>query len=193
MRLPKIIVRPLGKWASKSLTIKLLSQELNVPGSSIRIRRTKMGKPLLVSPNGHSFNISHSHGLFVLALCADDLQVGVDIEQLRSTRFLKIAERFFCESEIQSIRRQKTRAAQLRRFFELWTIKESVLKCLGWGVFRDISKIRIRGKRGIAIETSPQLDIQVRALTGLPRGYIGHLALQRLPHRVRRGRGSQNK
>ena len=68
---------------------------------------TAYGKPFLLnSPANIQFNVSHSGGLMVAAVCRD-WPIGVDIEK-HDPRFhaMEIAERFFCEHEKAEIARQ---------------------------------------------------------------------------------------
>ena len=96
------------------------------------------GKPL--AKNGVWFNLSHS-GEYV-AFAVGDNQVGCDIEKLKIVPFEKMGRLVFCENEMEKI---KSSPDKMGEFFELWTKKEALLKCMGDGFHRppksvDVSK-----------------------------------------------------
>ena len=104
-----------------------------VPGfSEERLVITPQGKPVL--PRGMWFNLSHSGKLAVLAV--DDEPVGIDVEDRSARRFIKVAERVCVPEELRWMEEDPQ-----ERFFVLWTMKESVLKCLGTGFLGDPKKI----------------------------------------------------
>lgn len=90
------------------------------------------GKPY-VSGDERKFNISHSGDYIVLAV--SDTEVGVDIE-LMNERHLDVAERVYTAEELDWMRGEKEpedRNKIKKRFFRLWTLKESVMKACGKG------------------------------------------------------------
>ena len=88
------------------------------------------GKPFLVNfPNIH-YNISHSSRYIACAL--SDVPVGIDIEQLKSFNS-KIANRFFAFDEAAYIEGAQG-CQKMRRFFEVWSKKESRIKWEGKGL-----------------------------------------------------------
>ena len=100
------------------------------------------GKPFLSSNNTLSvtFNLSHSDNRVVFAVSKNQ-DLGVDLEIIKKERaILKIAERYFSTSETRELR-NLPKASQVKRFYELWTLKESVLKACGYGLSRGLSKI----------------------------------------------------
>lgn len=78
------------------------------------------------------FNISHSYGYIAFAMCSDKL-IGVDIELVRNVkddliRYVSSDEEFkFVKGNVD--------------FYKLWTTKESVTKCYGEGILRDVKSI----------------------------------------------------
>ena len=97
------------------------------------------GKPYIENAPVH-FNLSHS-GTF--ALCAvSDHEVGCDIERIARAD-LKIAKRFFCLSEYESIRARSTEDEQNAAFYRLWTLKESFLKVTGQGMRLPLDSFEI--------------------------------------------------
>ena len=78
------------------------------------------------------FNISHSHGIVVLAT-SSKYDVGVDIEVIRDKKD-DLARFVSNEEEYQYIKSDKN-------FFEVWTSKESLSKCVGTGIRNNIKSI----------------------------------------------------
>ncbi len=98
----------------------------------------KYGKPQ--TDNGMFFNLSHSGNYVLFAL--SDSPVGCDIEKLHNIDTTRIAQRVFCRDELDELEKTNNQA---EKFFELWTRKESLLKCIGEGFHHncltvDISK-----------------------------------------------------
>ena len=86
------------------------------------------GKPLA---KGKYFNISHSKGIVVLATTSKD--VGVDLEVLRPVdKSLK---------DYVSSKDEKKYIHNDESFFEIWTNKESLLKCIGSGIKSNMDKV----------------------------------------------------
>lgn len=82
------------------------------------------GKPYFKDLPDFHFNISHSKNL--LAIAFSNAPVGVDIEKHREIN-LRIAERYFCETEKQYVNDPVS-------FFYVWTRKEAYLKKSGDGI-----------------------------------------------------------
>lgn len=90
------------------------------------------GIPLTVD---HS--ISHSGGVYIIAVATSpSLKIGIDVEQVRPVR--KNAGSFFLtQHEMDSLIGDYS-------LFQLWTIKEAVLKALGIGLAGYLKGIRIK-------------------------------------------------
>ena len=99
---------------------------------------TDKGKPYLVDYPGVFFNISHS-GNRVMCTVADR-PVGCDVEYIETNKKTtdKIARRFFSEAEQRYLCESSTSA-----FYDIWTLKESFLKCTGEGLYRDMSSFSV--------------------------------------------------
>lgn len=102
----------------------------------VQITKNEYGKP--VAKDGDFFNLSHSgdYAIFVLSDC----QVGCDIQYISFIKAEDIAKLVFCAAEMdllsQSIDKTDT-------FYELWTKKESLLKCIGEGFHRSSKSINV--------------------------------------------------
>ena len=94
------------------------------------------GKPALGGVHGQSglqFNVSHSGDWVVIAI-ARDMQLGIDIEQIRPAfRTSDIARRYFSAAENAALA-ALPEALQGRAFFEAWTRKEAYVKARGAGL-----------------------------------------------------------
>lgn len=109
------------------------------------------GKPYLAGEDGVFFNLSHS-GRFVLC-AASEHELGADIEAVRGAD-LKIAQRFFCESEAAHVAAQETEPERNELFFRYWTLKESFLKATGVGLRLPLRDFEIVLDGGISVRQS---------------------------------------
>ena len=80
-------------------TRRILSHTTGVHPRSLVIAHTPMGKPLLDLAGAPHFNLAHSAGRAVLAVCADH-PIGIDLEAPRERANIDaIAARFFSTHE----------------------------------------------------------------------------------------------
>lgn len=92
------------------------------------------GKPGVKGHEEFCFNLSHS-GHWVVLACGDT-PVGIDVEKLRmDAKKERIARRFFTAKEQNFIFCDDETD---RRFFQIWTAKESYLKYLGKGLQKSL-------------------------------------------------------
>lgn len=96
----------------------------------------EFGKPRIKS--GVCFNLSHSGDWVLLAL--SDKEIGCDIERLRQTDALRLGKVVFTENEMALLRQSRDR---LGKFYELWTKKEALLKCMGKGFHRAAKTVDV--------------------------------------------------
>lgn len=82
-----------------------------------------------------AFNLSHTRGLIALAVSRGLAQapLGVDVEDAGRDIELSVAERFFAPEEVAALRALPA-GEQRRRFFTLWSLKESFIKATGLGM-----------------------------------------------------------
>ena len=99
------------------------------------------GKPLC---EGIYFNISHS-GEYVLCAVSEK-PVGCDIEKAENAPF-EITDSVFLPSERKYIAEAQNDADKLRRFFRLWTMKESYIKMTGEGLGEALPRIEINPEK----------------------------------------------
>ena len=125
-----------GEW----LVRVLLSEITGKDKESFVIKADKSGKLFSKNCDGLLFNISHSENIVTAAVSDKDL--GIDIELLRPVN-LKLAKKMCNESEILYIFGHKPEDDDyeknsdpdyIRRFLEIWTLKEAYLKYKGTGI-----------------------------------------------------------
>lgn len=94
------------------------------------------GKPALLpahNPLNVQFNVSHSHGLCLIALTRDK-PVGIDVESTqRENDCEALAQRFFSPAEVAALMAVPPEHRR-RAFFTCWTRKEALLKATGKGI-----------------------------------------------------------
>ncbi len=123
---------------SKRLTNSYLSKFVNFFSENM-ISVNPYGKPYLENTN-IKYNVSHSSDKYAL-LISKNIQVGVDIEKISAKkRVLKIAERFFSANEFEYLSSLKSENL-IPSFFEMWSLKESLVKCIGFQMFGNMDKI----------------------------------------------------
>ncbi len=116
----------------------LLGKYLGAPPASLILQRGEFGKPFLKDHPFH-FNLSDTKDAVLVAIA--DKPIGVDIETMnRHTDHLRVADHYFTGKEVDSIRRADDGK---RRFLELWTRKEAVLKACGVGLMDDLHSLEV--------------------------------------------------
>ena len=101
-----------------------------------KITVNEFGKP--ECDNGLCFNISHSGSYVLFAL--SDSEVGCDIEEIRFLKGIRLGKIVFCDNEMKLLGNAFDR---LGTFFELWTKKEALLKCMGDGFHRGAKSVDV--------------------------------------------------
>ena len=105
----------------------LISLIARVNESEIYI--SECGKPY--AKNGIFFNVSHSGNCAALAFGGHE--TGIDIEKINGDN-LYLAEHIFTKQELQWVNTDP-----VTRFHILWSIKESVLKAAGTGLYSSVT------------------------------------------------------
>ncbi|NWH06203.1 4'-phosphopantetheinyl transferase family protein [Desulfobacter latus] len=117
---------------SRALVRYLIAEVTRQEPQSLCFSTNEHGKPFLVGFPKIHFNLSHSHGAAVCALCRN-AAVGVDVEDLGRHTDLSIADRFFSSFEAALV--SKAPGAEKRKlFFDIWTLKEAYIKAVGKGL-----------------------------------------------------------
>jgi 4'-phosphopantetheinyl transferase len=126
---------------SRALVRTTLSRYADVRPEEWRFTKNEHGRPEVAGPEvapWPRFSLSHTRG-FIACLVALDGALGVDVENTeRHGDLLEIADRHFSPLEVRALR-ALPRGAQTERFFEYWTLKESLIKALGVGISFGLS------------------------------------------------------
>jgi 4'-phosphopantetheinyl transferase len=118
----------------------LLGRYLKRDGSLVRMARGPFGKPFLERKTLR-FNLSDTKDAVLIAF-ATGLEIGADIETMgRDVDHQAVSEHYFTPPEVQAIHAAGDDGK--RRFLELWTRKEAVLKASGVGIMDDLKALRV--------------------------------------------------
>ena len=125
----------------------VLSRYLEVPAAEIVFDTGPNGKPLLANAPRWHFNLSHSRDLAAIAI-SHDAPVGIDVEFIDPDfPYKDVARDVLTPSEI---------CPTPARFYQLWTLKEALLKASGTGFSIDPRKIEFDENDNL-ISAPPQL------------------------------------
>ena len=127
---------------TRALVRTTLSRYASVDPKDWEFRNNPYGCPEIAGPEGAPrmrFNLSNTTGLVAMIVAASS-DVGVDVEWMnRRTETVRVADRYFSESEVAALRALPAER-QRRRFFEYWTLKEAYIKARRMGSqFHSIS------------------------------------------------------
>jgi 4'-phosphopantetheinyl transferase len=106
-----------------------------------------------------NFNVSHAHGLAVVAVTRAPA-VGVDVEEVRARPApLELADRHFAPQEILALQALPAQR-QSDRFYEFWTLKEAYIKARGLGLSIPLDQFRFQfeGERTVHFCAEPSLQ-----------------------------------
>jgi 4'-phosphopantetheinyl transferase len=148
--------------AAHALLRQTLSNGGNQTPGAWRFEKTPSGKPRLsgASADGRSFSLSHTRGMVACAVTAG-AEVGVDVECVdRDVDAGGIAARFFAPAEAAQLTALKGDARR-DRFFDLWTLKEALVKALGRGMAVSMKSLAFTvGPGGDIRLDAPDVDTQ---------------------------------
>jgi 4'-phosphopantetheinyl transferase len=127
----------------------VLGRYLDSRPEALRFSYGEYGKPAL--DGTLHFNMSHSHGLALLAI-TEDRQIGVDVEHVRADFATEeIARHFFSHSEVESFN-ALAKEDQIAAFFRCWTRKEAFIKATGRGLSQPLDAFDVTLAPGVAAE-----------------------------------------
>jgi 4'-phosphopantetheinyl transferase len=136
--------------AGRSLLRIVLSKYTTIPPHLWRFRVNDYGKPSIESPAAGTdlwFSVTHTSNVAAVAV-AVGFQVGVDAEWVsRSADWKTVAENYFAPEEWGYLRSLPD-AEQRTGFFQIWTLKEALLKALGQGLSIPLNAFRFAFPRG---------------------------------------------
>lgn len=123
------------------------------------IEKGENGKPYLKNYSGIKFNISHCRGLAVCSV--SEGETGVDAELIRGFREGAM-RRIFSPAEIRFIGLSENPNED---FFRIWTLKESLCKNTGKGIFSGLSGYEfVLSEDGISCARTPEKVFTQRIL-----------------------------
>ncbi|MCJ8173433.1 4'-phosphopantetheinyl transferase family protein [Clostridium botulinum] len=118
----------------------IIVEKIKIGNKHIKFKKNQYGKPYVKEYPNFNFNISHS-GEYVL--CAvDNKSIGIDVEEVKHIECEEIAKNFFTIKEFDYIANHDLKF-QLDRFYEIWTLKESYIKCCGQGLSISLKSFSI--------------------------------------------------
>jgi 4'-phosphopantetheinyl transferase len=163
--------------ATRGVLRELLGRYVNRAAADLEFEYGPQGKPSLrveSSQRAVQFNVSHSHGVALLAF-AIGRHLGVDVELMRSFAGEEIAERYFSPQEVAELRGLPP-SLQDEGFFLCWTRKEAYVKARGEGLLVPLKSFRVTltpGKPEL-LQTTDGRDWSLRSLRPDPQ-YVGAL------------------
>jgi len=120
---------------ARAMLRRVLASYLHCGPSDIVLDETPRGKPILGTLHNPklSFNLSHSAGQIAVAITKiGDLGIDIEAEHNRG-RHAQLIDRFFADEE-KAMWHALPLPDQKRGFFQLWTLKEAVIKATGLGL-----------------------------------------------------------
>lgn len=122
------------------LLIKFVVKEYLNINERLFMEKNEYGKPYFVNKPDIEFNISHSGDFVVCAI--DGKPLGIDIEKIKLLEYKGLVDMFFANEEAEYILNE-SELKSLNRFYEIWTLKESYIKCCGRGLSIDLKSFSI--------------------------------------------------
>jgi len=177
---------------SRALLRSVLGEALAAWPAELEFTCSNRGKPTLGGKFAHaeiSFNLSHSGGLTVLAVTRYPVDLGVDVERLRTdVDCLGLASRFFSSREAHELAGLAA-SARPSAFFACWTRKEALVKALGMGIAFGLAEFSVSMDPA---EAEARLDSDHPALSGAwglysvrpATGYLAAVAIGNSGRRV---------
>ncbi len=164
----------------------LLSRYLGCRPNEFLFTQNEFGKPALAGAQ-LQFNVSHS-GDYALLAFTHGSAVGVDVEQIKGARVVSdLAQRVLTAAEFACF--QLVGAAESRpTFFQIWTLKESVLKAIGSGLSVPPEDIEIdfnsTPPRLLSALTPAISDVAEWTLSRLAIGNVDYAAAVAIHHKA---------
>lgn len=112
-----------------------LSEYLKCLPTELVFAKEASQRPICIS-HPIDFNISHSGDWLIIGISSQ--RIGVDIERLKSQRKVEaIAQRYFHHQEYQDLLYSDDFT---QNFYQLWTLKESIVKYTGEGIAQGLNQ-----------------------------------------------------
>jgi 4'-phosphopantetheinyl transferase len=144
--------------ATRALVRTVLSRYAAVAPEQWRFLAGPHGKPRVAQPEVKPpiyFNLSNTLGLVVCAVSVAHQSIGVDVEGIDrlqgKTELLDLADRYFSPAEVRALRALPS-SERVRRFFAIWTLKESYIKARGLGLTQPLHQFTFQlGQDEVAV------------------------------------------
>ncbi|MFI8126425.1 4'-phosphopantetheinyl transferase family protein [Acinetobacter sp. ABJ-A23_2] len=127
---------------SRVLTKSVLADKLGISPHEVNIQLQPNGKPFVQGSKAIYFNLSHSADVIVLAV-TEEGEIGVDVERVNREFEWRRVDSVLDLSEIEWIQENELidPFSVYQRFFQIWTLKESYIKCTGHGMSSHLKKL----------------------------------------------------
>lgn len=138
---------------ARALLRQLLAMHTGEPASTLQFATGPCGKPALQGSQNLHFNLSHRHGMALVAIAS--AEVGIDIERIDGTvDYGGVAETMFSAAEIGMLR-SASASQRGEAFFSIWTRKEAYLKATGLGFSANLPDISTASPNGAIEDRGP--------------------------------------
>ncbi len=144
-----------NKSQAKEMLFYVLKKFHGVSADENSFVYNENGKPRLKDGKVY-FNVSHTKGLIMIAV--SDREVGIDVENFAEKKVdcQKIAEKYFFDDEIKQISAVSPVGGDSfvdkKKFFILWTKKESAIKYAGLSLASSLKTTSFKGLSPIGNE-----------------------------------------
>ena len=176
---------------SRAALRAILCETLSCDNDELEFGWVERGKPRAYVdgvPAPLHFNVSHSGDNGMLAISLDH-QIGIDIEEIDQVfRFDAIIESTFSQDE-QAVVSGGDKDCFARTFFEIWTLKEAIIKATGVGLSANLQDIetppalRVGAVTGqVRLPEFPDVCWQLHKFSG--SDFVGALAVETVPSPV---------
>jgi 4'-phosphopantetheinyl transferase len=126
----------------------VLSRYLGCGPSSVKLRRSTIGKPETEEGSPLRVGLAHSGDVALVALTLNR-EVGVDVERPRpGIERWSLVSHVLTGRELELLRSLPS-SGQAEAFLSIWTRKEALLKAVGVGLSLDPRSIEVRNRRVI--------------------------------------------
>lgn len=137
----------------------IVATELGIVPADLRLMNNCWGKPYWAnrsaSQNIH-FNLSHSGDAIAIAV-SKERSIGVDIEQHRTLPEIRSMARMVMHAKEFEEWESQPQDSQPNSFFNLWALKEAVLKCVGCGLAIEPASFCVHPNASIDSDRSIEL------------------------------------
>ncbi|WP_159747908.1 4'-phosphopantetheinyl transferase family protein [Coxiella endosymbiont of Amblyomma sculptum] len=174
--------------ASHAALRAILTLYLPISPTPLRFRCNDYGKPYLLNYPALYFNLSNSHEVALYAITTNR-EVGVDVEFIRDNIYIAdVRERFFSPDEVAiCVSKLPEKDSQcLKKFYQIWTLKEAYVKAIGQGLSFSLNRFTT-AYIGINAGTSNRMLAGQWTLRSIPSvlGYTSALATEGPTEKIR--------